>query len=218
MAEQDRIDLDAPVRTYLPWFEVADPEVSQAITIRHLLNHTSGLSDLGYNRVLAPDTSLADDVRDLRHAEPAAAPGERFHYFNPNYATLALVIEEVSGMSYAEVVEESILGPLGMTRSTADRDAVDGVVAQGHIEMFGFAIPQDPPSRPAMTGADNVISTASDLASCRRRPARCHRPAAPRGGQFRDDARPARRGRDRLCDGLGAVRVPQRAGGRAQRE
>ncbi|MGZ8723827.1 MAG: serine hydrolase domain-containing protein [Aeromicrobium sp.] len=165
MVEQDRIDLDAPVRTYLPWFEVADPGVSQAITIRHLLNQTSGLNELGYNRVLAPDTSLEDGVRDLRHAEAAAAPGERFHYFNPNYATLALVIEKVSGRSYAVVVDKSILGPLSMTRSTADWDAVVGEVAQGHIKQFGFAIPQDPPYRPARTGADNVISTAADLAS-----------------------------------------------------
>ncbi|MGZ5406316.1 MAG: serine hydrolase domain-containing protein [Aeromicrobium sp.] len=165
MVEQDRIDLDAPVRAYLPWFEVADAGVSQAITIRHLLNQTSGLNELGYNRVLAPDTSLEDGVRDLRHAEAAAAPGERFHYFNPNYATLALVIEKVSGRSYAVVVDKSILGPLSMTRSTADWDAVVGEVAQGHIKQFGFAIPQDPPYRPARTGADNVISTAADLAS-----------------------------------------------------
>jgi CubicO group peptidase (beta-lactamase class C family) len=165
MVEQGRIELDEPVTTYLPWFEVAEPGVSQSITIRHLLNHTSGLYDLGYRRVLAPDTSLSDSVRDLRHARTASAPGERFQYFNPNYAVLALVVEEVSGTSYAQVVNDSVLKPLGMTHSTADWDETGAELAQGHISLFGFAIPQTPPYRPAATGADNVISTATDLAS-----------------------------------------------------
>lgn len=165
MVEQGRIVLDAPVTTYLPWFEVADPGASQTITIRELLNQTSGLYDLGYGRVLPTDTSLIDDVRDLRHAKLSTAPGERFQYFNPNYTVLALVVEEVSGMSYAEVVAESILDPLGMAQSTADWDDNIGKMAEGHIKLFGFAIPQTPPHRPAATGADNVISTATDLAS-----------------------------------------------------
>lgn len=165
LVEQGRIELDAPVTTYVPWFEVADAGMSQAITVRHLLNHTSGLYDLGYGRVLASDTSLSDGVRDLRHAKSAYAPGERFQYFNPNYSVLALVVEEVSGKPYAEVVGETILDPLGMTQSTAQGDNGVAETAQGHIKMFGFAIPQNPPYRPASTGADNMISTATDLAT-----------------------------------------------------
>ena len=48
LVEQGKLDLEAPVQTYLPWFRVADPQASQQITICHLLQHTSGLSEAGY--------------------------------------------------------------------------------------------------------------------------------------------------------------------------
>lgn len=88
LVESGAIDLDAPVTTYLPWFRVADEQASRTITVRHLLNHTSGLSDVTYNRVLDGHTSLADGVRDLRHARPAAPVGSTFLYFSGNHSTL----------------------------------------------------------------------------------------------------------------------------------
>ncbi|HOI39031.1 MAG TPA: serine hydrolase domain-containing protein, partial [Bacillota bacterium] len=65
LVEQGLVDLDSPVSAYLPWFRTSDPVASGSITIRHLLNHTSGLSELGYNRVLRSDATLEQGVRDL---------------------------------------------------------------------------------------------------------------------------------------------------------
>lgn len=165
LAEQDLVDLDSPVQRYLPQFEVADPAVSAEITVRDLLAHTSGLSELGYRRVLDPGASLEDAVRDLRHAEPTAAPGEQHQYFNPNYAVAARLVEVVTGRSFADVVQDRILTPLDMTSSTADpEDAPDGL-AQGYVSLFGFAAPREAPVRRYRDGAGNVISTATDLAA-----------------------------------------------------
>ena len=57
LAEAGKLDLDAPVRTYIPWFRVADEDASARITLDHLLHHTSGLSDAGYGVVLPDDAS-----------------------------------------------------------------------------------------------------------------------------------------------------------------
>lgn len=163
LVDEGLVELDAPVQTYLPEFEVADPKVSAEITVRDLLQHTSGLSDLGYRRLLDPVTSLEQGVRDLRHAEPTARPGEAFQYFNPNYAILALLVQKVTGRPYAEVVADRILTPLGMSDSTADPDSSQHQ-AQGYVKLFGMAIPLHAPVRRYRDGAGNLVSTAADLA------------------------------------------------------
>ncbi len=163
LVEAGRVELDAPVQRYVPWFEVADPEASRAITVRQLLQHTSGLSEAGY-RLPPADTSLEDGVRDLRNAQPTAPVGQVHQYFNPNYAVLAALVQEVTGRPYAEVVQEGILDPLGMAGSSADPGAPPEGMADGYITMFGMPIQQDAPVRRHRDGADNIVSTAADLA------------------------------------------------------
>ena len=164
LVERELIDLDAPVRTYLPGFAVADPAASAAITPRHLLQHTSGLSELGYNRVLDRETTLEEAVADLERARPTAAVGMRFQYFNQGYSVLALLVETVIGQAYGDYVVQHIFEPLEMTRSFADRDhAEEAGLAQGHTKLFGFALPRDLPFTEFALGYGNLISTARDL-------------------------------------------------------
>ena len=122
LVEQGKLDLDAPVQTYLPWFRVADPQASQKITIRHLLQHTSGLSEAGYVSNFPPDTDLETLVRDLSRAKIGAPVGTKMQYFNPGYDTLGLIIETVSGQSYGDFINEHIFAPLKMTNSFTDPD------------------------------------------------------------------------------------------------
>lgn len=164
LVEDGALRLDEPVRTYLPEFTVADPTASTTITVRQLLQHTSGLSDSGYNRVLSPEVTLAEAVRDLRHAEVTSAPGTAYNYFNPNYSVLGLLIEKVTGSKYADVVAQRVFKPLSMTRSTADYASVTETMAQGHTKLFGFAVPVDSPFKRSGVGYGYVVSTASDLA------------------------------------------------------
>jgi len=125
LVAQGRIDRDAPVRTYLPWFEVADPDASARITVRHLLSHASGLSDLRYleSLRLPDDATIEEGARDLRRAEPVAPPGSEFHYFNPNYTVLGHLVEVVSGQPYADYLREHVFEPLDMRRTSACRRA-----------------------------------------------------------------------------------------------
>ena len=164
LVEDGLVDLDAPVRTYLPAFAVADADASASINVRHLLSHTSGLSELGYRRVLDRSTTLDDAVADLRTAQPTAPAGARFQYFNPNYTVLALLVETVSSQPYGRYVTKHIFQPLGMTRSVADPDqARRAGLAQGHSKIFGFPVARDVPLAEYALGYGHLVSTARDL-------------------------------------------------------
>jgi CubicO group peptidase (beta-lactamase class C family) len=165
LAEQGEIDLDAPVRAYLPWFRIADAEASQNITVRHLLHQTSGLSEETYMADLPADATLEEAVRDLRHAEPVDPPGAAFHYFNPNYATLGLIVETIAGQPYGDYVQEHIFAPLAMTHSAAMPERIARMdVAQGHGVLFGFPIPRRQATMAHNMPEGGLVSTADDMA------------------------------------------------------
>lgn len=125
LQERGRLHLDDPVTTYLPVFQVqAPPGSSQPITIRHLLNHSSGLPDpvpamigwVHYADELVNQTALLE--RHLPHYNKLTfAPGSKAAYSNLGYMVLGAVIEAVSGQAYADYVRTQILRPLGMTQT-----------------------------------------------------------------------------------------------------
>jgi CubicO group peptidase (beta-lactamase class C family) len=167
--EAGRLSLDVPVRSYLPEFAVADSEASRKITVRHLLNHTSGLSDAGYPEMRLPQTTtIHDRVLALTSACPEAQPGERFHYFNANYAVLALLVERVSGLPFNTYLTERLFRPLGMTRTFAAVTMAEvrlraPDLAEGHVELFGQALPWREGDG-NLAGSGGVVSTAEDMA------------------------------------------------------
>ncbi len=165
LVEQGQLELDAPVQAYLPWFKVADEQASQQITIRHLLQHTSGLSYAGYTSNLPADNSLEMLVRDLSRARPTAPAGSKMQYFNPGYDTLGLIIETVSGQSYGDYLSEHIFTPLGMKRTFTDAAAAkEAGLTQGYAQIFMFAVPMKQPVKQYDLPAGFIISTANDMA------------------------------------------------------
>jgi CubicO group peptidase (beta-lactamase class C family) len=144
LVEAGRVDLDAPVQRYLPWFRVADPAASARITVRHLLNQTSGLPTLaGLTSAYAKDAgegALERAVRGLRTAQLAAPVGQTFQYCNLNYSTLGLVVQTVSGQRFEDYLRDHIFAPLDMDSSFASpEDAHRYGLATGHSFWFGRA-------------------------------------------------------------------------------
>lgn len=162
LAEAGKLDLNAPVQTYIPWFSVADAEASKHITLNHLLHHTSGLADAGYAVLLPLDTNLEVAVRSLNKAELTAPIGTRFQYFNMGYSVLAYVIEQVSGESYASYIQTHVFDPLGMNSTTADPARMP--VVRGYSRLFGFAIPMQQPVEIYAVSAGYILSTVTDMA------------------------------------------------------
>ena len=163
LVERGQVELDAPVARYLPEFRVATPGAEKSITIRHLLNHTSGLSDEGMPFTSAGGTSLADELVLLRQCRPKAAPGRTFAYFNGNYRILGLVIERVSGATYGDFLAAEIFRPLGMTASAAGAVVLDRIPV-GHGEIFGVPFARKQEYRPGALPSGYVASSAADLA------------------------------------------------------
>ena len=102
-----KLDIHAPVTTYLPWFTIQSPYAP--ITIHHLMSHTAGITS-----GVDPAPSSRYSVHLLHDTRPAYAPGEHFHYSNVAFQALGYVLEELEGKSYAEIIRERILDPLGM--------------------------------------------------------------------------------------------------------
>jgi CubicO group peptidase (beta-lactamase class C family) len=171
LVEAGQINLDLPVQTYLPQFTVTDPAIAAKITIRHLLNQVSGLSDVGFPDELqvSQATTIRDRITSLSQASPVALPGAQFNYFNPNYEVLARVVEVVSQQPFSAYLQTHIFTPLQMSRTlnpATSADAFQGAtnMAQGHLMAFGlpFAYPE---MSGYVGGSSGVISTAEDMAN-----------------------------------------------------
>jgi CubicO group peptidase (beta-lactamase class C family) len=168
LKDQGRIDLDAPIRTYLPWFNLADEQAAERMTVRHALHHQTGLSwDKGI-RIFTEGTPLPTAeaiVRDLRNFTPVAPPGSRFEYSNLNYMILGLIVEVVSGQSYEQYVREHILNPLGMNKTHFSlEEALQNGLAAGYRNWFGLSFPTDTPDwYSAGVTCGYLLSSAEDL-------------------------------------------------------
>lgn len=164
LADQGRIDLDAPVRRYLPEFTMADPRAAQ-ITVRQLLQQTSGMSDRTFPELTlpAPD-NLRDAVAMLRTAPLATTPGTRMNYHNPNYAVAARLAEVVAGKPFAAYMADEVFGPLGMTSTrTVDTTLDLPGAGEGYIRAYGQVIRRSHPKW-FVNGSYGVVSTANDMA------------------------------------------------------
>jgi CubicO group peptidase (beta-lactamase class C family) len=170
LVEGGMVDLDSPVRRYLPWFRVADSETSTRMTIRHLLNQTSGLPMVAGMVNLAnlddrPD-AVERQARALAHCRLAHPPGAVFEYSNLNYNVLGLVVEACSGETYPDYVRRHIFEPLAMHHShTSQADARRDGLAVGHRYWFAHpvAVPDLPLARGSMPSGQ-LISTSEDMA------------------------------------------------------
>lgn len=170
LVEEGKIELDEPVQTYLPDFTTQDPEAAARVTVRHLLNQTSGLSDAGFPAYTLPQpASIEERVESLRDARPVSEPGKEFHYFNPNYEVLARVVETVSGEPFTDYLQTQVFSPLQMSDTTSvvttsETSRAATRLAQGHILAFGVPIPREE-LEGYLGGSGGVISTAEDMAN-----------------------------------------------------
>ena len=120
LVEKGKVDLDATVVRYLPYFRMAD-ERYRTITVRQMVTHSSGMPDVDdyeWNKPQYDDGSLERYVRSLSDRRLLFPPGEKFRYSNMAFEILGDVIAKVSGRSFDDYVQDRILTPLRMKDST----------------------------------------------------------------------------------------------------
>ncbi|MCK4473524.1 MAG: beta-lactamase family protein [Anaerolineae bacterium] len=170
LVEAGKIDLDAPVQRYLPWFRVADTQASTQMTVRHLLNQTSGLPTSSGEISLADfDDSPGATERQARALSTLVLThpvGSAFEYSNSNYNLLGLIIEAASGELYADYIQKQIFTPLDMSHSyTSQAMARQNGLAVG--QQYWFAVPFAAPNMPIPHGSlasGQLISSSEDMA------------------------------------------------------
>lgn len=168
LADQEKIDLDAPYVSYFPDMKPADERVNR-ITIRHLLNQTSGLNDKANPDMTRPVQfkSLQETVSLLEGVKLAADPGKTYSYHNPNYQLLALLVERVSGQRFSDYLHDHVFVPLGMTStfnvSTTEQINRNSSIPRGHYLLLGKPMEKEEPFW-FIDGPAGVVSTAEDMA------------------------------------------------------
>jgi CubicO group peptidase (beta-lactamase class C family) len=168
LVEQGKVDLDATVQSYLPWFTLADPQAASQITIRMLLNQTSGL---GYNDGTRPlwdkpgEYTLEARIRQMAVLTLDRAPGTEFEYSNYNYMVLGLVVEVVSGQPYGNYVQDHIFTPLKMQNSATSLlgGKLNGL-ADAYRWWFGFPVMVETAYPDDALPAGFIIASADDMA------------------------------------------------------
>ena len=133
LVQDGKLELDAPVRTYLPDFKLADEGVAARLTLRHCLNHTGGWVGDFFAPFGEGDDALQNYVASI-HTMPQLTPlGSTWHYNNAGFGIAGRVIEVVTGETYEEAARAFILEPLGMNKSVYfAEDAIVERSAVGH--------------------------------------------------------------------------------------
>ena len=169
LVEQGKIDLDAPVAAYLPYFRIAD-ERYKTITIRQMAGHISGMPDVdGYewDKPQYDAGALERYVRSLTGAKLVFAPGEKFRYSNMAFEILGDVVAKASGERFDDYVQAHILQPLGMRDSTLLlRQAGPKMLAWGHEldESGDVFVSKVYPYNRMHSPSSNMHSNALDMA------------------------------------------------------
>ncbi|SDD86315.1 serine hydrolase domain-containing protein [Glycomyces harbinensis] len=165
LAEQGKVDFDAPVRRYLPGLELADEETAASITVAHLLNHTAGLDTWMLLDTGDGDDALKTYVDNLEELTVIGKPGERASYSQAGFNLLGRVIEAVTGTTYEKAVSRLLLEPLGLERSTFfAAEAMTHRFSLGHnVDDEGTTVSRPWKLHRAQNPGGGLASTASDL-------------------------------------------------------
>lgn len=168
LVEDGKVQLDAPVQRYVPWFTLPDAHAASRITIHQLLTQTSGMSQSAGMKIA--DQGASDQLaiqrtgRALTKEPLEDAPGKRHIYSNANYAVLGAVIEEVSGLTYAEFMDAAVFSPLGMNHSAAELRQAEALGWEpGYRSWLGLSIPSDIPYDNGGAPYGYLVSSSTDL-------------------------------------------------------
>ena len=165
LTQDGKLDLDDSLRKWFPTL----PEVAEAMTIRHVLSHMSGLID--YEDVIpAAMTAQLHDADVLKiletQNETYFSPGKGYRYSNSGYALLALIVGKASGKDFASFLKERIFSPLGMHDTIAYEPGLPTVNnrAYGYSEEHGIWTRTDQSQTSAVLGDGGIYSSIDDLA------------------------------------------------------
>jgi CubicO group peptidase (beta-lactamase class C family) len=165
LAEQGLVELDAPVRSYLPHFRIADEQASAAVTVTQILNHTAGWDGDFFKNTGDGDDALARYVEAMAGLRQLSPPGAVVSYNNASFGVAGRLVEALTGTTYEEALRTLVLDPLGLddtlffTRTLVTRRfAVDHQrLADGGTNVLPYGLPR------ATNPVGGLATTTHDL-------------------------------------------------------
>jgi CubicO group peptidase (beta-lactamase class C family) len=164
VAADGLLDLDAPVRHYVPQLALPDPVIAERVTTRDLLAHRSGLGRHDLTWIFNGDWSRAECIRRMQHLPLVGDLRAQWSYSNFGFMLAGVVVERVTGHSWEEQVKTRIFEPLGMSRSSPTEATLtsDGNSATPHVVRDGKPVVTDVRITPAIAPAGGIVSCADD--------------------------------------------------------
>lgn len=134
LVDEGKLDLDKPIRTYLPDFEVRDHHARDVVTPRDLLTHTSGFDGDHFTDTGRGDDALERYVAGCADLPQIAAPGAIWSYSNSGYSILGRIVEVLLGTTFENALRDRIFAPLGLEHTVSFADeAIVHPTSVGHV-------------------------------------------------------------------------------------
>jgi len=164
LVDEKKVEWDAPVTRYLPWFQLKDPAATRELMVRDLLTHRAGLGNADY-LWYGQSNSTDEILHRVRLIDPAYPVRSNFIYQNIMYAAAGAVIEAASGKPWANMLKTRLLEPLGMTETipTAATLASKDNVASPHDIIDGKVTVIENASVDPVAAAGAVWSSVNDM-------------------------------------------------------
>ncbi|SFC55383.1 serine hydrolase domain-containing protein [Butyrivibrio sp. YAB3001] len=167
LEKEGLINMDSPVSDYIGWFKPQYKSCDAVVTVRHLMNHSSGIPV--WTISLIPEGSegeitLEETVRKIANVKLSHNPGQIHEYATINYDVLALIIENVTGQKYEDYITETVLKAVGMNESffrtsDSDRQRIFTGRKAGFFGMWQY----DAPTYYGNTAAGYLASYTAEL-------------------------------------------------------
>lgn len=170
LADEGKLDFDDKVSKYIPEFQMNDPYVSQEITIKDLVTHRAGLGLGQGDLMFFPEgghLTIQDIIHNVRYLKPEHSFRNDFDYNNIMFIVAGEVITRISGLSWAEFIEQKILKPVGMNASfgswnRAKKAGISNIIdAHAPVEGKAIQVPHD--WNETANAAGGIISNIKDM-------------------------------------------------------
>ena len=167
LRDEGKLDLDAPISTYIPGFRLEDPVATLEVSVRDFLTHRSGLGVYSLLWITNDAATRAEAVARMTHLPPAAPIRTKWLYANMGYVATANAVERAAGIPWERIVEQRIFAPLNMSRTTFARQEALRDPNHADGSMFRDGRPIATPMQtttPLTNSTGGIISTADDMA------------------------------------------------------